>query len=75
MRIPMGLLADRYGGKRMGIIGMLLTIIPLVWGWKFGNSFTEVQAFGFLLGIAGASFAVALPLASRWYPPDRKSVV
>ena len=25
---------------------------------------------GFFLGIAGASFAVALPLASRWYPPE-----
>ena len=74
LRIPMGLLADRFGGKRMGIIGMLLTIIPLVWGWKFGNSFTEVQAFGFLLGIAGASFAVALPLASRWYPPEHQGL-
>lgn len=74
LRIPMGLLADRYGGKRMGIIGMLLTIIPLFWGWQFGNSFTEVQAFGFLLGIAGASFAVALPLASRWYPPEHQGL-
>ena len=74
MRIPMGLLADRYGGKRMGTIGMVLTMIPLFWGWFYGNSLNEVQAFGFLLGIAGASFAVALPLASRWYPPEHQGL-
>ncbi|HHY72111.1 MAG TPA: NarK/NasA family nitrate transporter [Bacillus bacterium] len=74
LRIPMGLLADRFGGKRMGIIGMLLTMIPLLWGWLYGNSLTEVQAFGFLLGIAGASFSVALPLASRWYPPEHQGL-
>lgn len=74
LRIPMGLLSDRFGGKRMGIIGMLLTMIPLLWGWLFGNSLAEVQAFGFLLGIAGASFAVALPLASRWYPPEHQGL-
>jgi len=74
LRIPMGLLADRFGGKRMGMIGMLLTLVPLFWGWWFGNSLTEVQAFGFLLGIAGASFAVALPLASRWYPPEHQGL-
>lgn len=74
LRIPMGLLADRFGGKRMGIIGMLITAIPLLWGWLYGNSLSEVQAFGFLLGVAGSSFAVALPLASRWYPPEHQGL-
>lgn len=74
LRIPMGLLADRFGGKRIASIGMLLTMIPLFWGWLFGSSLTEVHALGFLLGIAGASFAVALPLASRWYPPEHQGL-
>ena len=30
----------------------------------------QFYALGLLLGVAGASFAVALPLASRWYPPQ-----
>lgn len=34
-----------------------------------GRSLTELYAIGILLGVAGASFAVALPMASRWYPP------
>ncbi|OXM86842.1 MFS transporter [Paenibacillus rigui] len=69
-RIPMGILADRIGSRKTGIIGMVLTIIPLLWGWLGGTSLTQVQSLGFLLGIAGASFAVSLSLASRWYPPQ-----
>lgn len=74
LRIPMGLLADRYGGKKIGIIGMLVTMVPLLWGCFFGNSIGEVYALGLLLGVAGASFAVALPLASRWYPPEHQGL-
>jgi NNP family nitrate/nitrite transporter-like MFS transporter len=69
-RIPMGVLADRIGCKKAGLIGMLISIVPLAWGWLGGNSYTEVLCIGFLLGMAGASFAVALSLASRWYPPQ-----
>lgn len=69
-RIPMGILADRIGSRKAGIIGMMLTIIPLLWGWLGGTTLNSVLALGFLLGIAGASFAVSLSLASRWYPPQ-----
>lgn len=74
LRIPMGLLADKFGGKKMGLIGMILTMIPLAWGWLLADSLTEIYALGFLLGIAGASFAVALPLASKWYPPEHQGL-
>ena len=75
LRIPMGLLADRWGGKRVGILGMLLTMVPLLWGWMFADHLSDIYALGFLLGIAGASFAVALPLASRWYPKQYQGLV
>src|SRR5438105_12226689 len=38
--------------------------------WRFASSLHSFYLIGFLLGIAGASFAVALPLASAWYPPE-----
>lgn len=69
-RIPMGILADRIGSKKAGLLGMFLTIIPLLWGWLGGTSLLQMQMIGFLLGFAGASFAVSLSLASRWYPPQ-----
>lgn len=69
-RIPMGILADRIGSKKAGLTGMFLTIIPLLWGWLGGSSLLQIHMIGFLLGFAGASFAVSLSLASRWYPPQ-----
>lgn len=74
VRIPLGILVDRIGPKRTGILGQLLVMIPLVWAWLFGRGVQEFMALGLLLGIAGGSFAVALPLASRWYPPQHQGL-
>src|SRR5205085_10930093 len=46
------------------------------WVWRFGlDSKLAIEIFGLALGIGGASFAVALPQASRWYPPQYQGVV
>jgi NNP family nitrate/nitrite transporter-like MFS transporter len=47
-----------------------LTVVPLLLGWLWADSIGAILVTGLLLGVAGASFAVALPLASRWYPPQ-----
>lgn len=70
LRLVLGLLADRVGARRVGIGGLLLTTVPLMLGWLWADDFTSLLLVGVLLGVAGASFAVALPLASRWYPPQ-----
>lgn len=75
LRLPMGIIADRFGPKRVGAIGLLLTMPPLLLGWLGAASLTEVHVIGLLFGVAGASFAVALPLASRWYPPEYQGLV
>jgi NNP family nitrate/nitrite transporter-like MFS transporter len=66
----LGMLGDRIGGRRAGLIGLALTLLPLIIGWKVASSLAHFYVVGLLLGIAGASFAVALPLASGWYPPQ-----
>lgn len=68
-RLVLGVLTDRIGPKKTSIIGMVVTMVPLLWGWLFGTTLTEIYFIGILLGVAGASFAAALPMASRWYPP------
>ncbi len=69
LRLVLGLMTDRLGGRRTALIGMTLTIVPLLLGWLWVDSYAKVLLAGAFLGVAGASFAVALPLASRWYPP------
>ncbi len=73
-RVVLGVLSDRYGAKRVGVASMALTLVPLVLGWLAGYSYGMMIAVGLLLGIAGASFAVSLPLASRWFPPERQGL-
>ena len=75
MRIPLGLLSDRFGGRRVGIAMLLGLFVPLLVGWRAGTSLGTLLGVGLMLGVAGASFAVVLPLASRWYPPERQGLV
>ncbi len=74
LRIPMGILADHIGCRRTGLLGMAITFVPLAWAFLAGTSFHQALGFGLVLGVAGASFGVALPLASRWYPPKYQGV-
>jgi len=70
LRIVLGFISEYIGSKKTGQIGLIITMIPLVWGWLFAESLLELQGIALLLGVAGASFAVAVPLTSRWYPPQ-----
>ena len=73
LRVVNGLLVDRIGPKRAGAISQLIVIGGLFSAWVLGvNSFGGTLALGVILGFAGASFAIALPLASRWYPPEHQ---
>jgi NNP family nitrate/nitrite transporter-like MFS transporter len=75
LRVVNGLLVDRIGPKTTGLIGQVIVIAGLLTAWFFGiHSFTQAVLLGIVLGVAGASFAVALPLASRWYPPQYQGI-
>ena len=69
LRLPFGWLTDSIGAKKTGLLVLALTALPVAMGWLWASSFANLLVVGFLLGIAGAAFVVALPMASRWYPP------
>ncbi len=73
LRIAMGVLVDHLKPKAAGTIGQIIVIVALFGAWWFGvKTYEQVLMLGLALGVAGASFAVALPLASRWYPPEHQ---
>jgi len=73
LRVVNGLLVDRIGPKRSGAISQVIVMGGLFSAWLLGvNSFGGTLALGLILGFAGASFAIALPLASRWYPAEHQ---
>ena len=73
LRLVNGVLVDSVGPKLTGTLNQLIVMAGLLVGWWFGiDSFAGTIAIGVILGFAGASFAVALPLASRWYPAEHQ---
>jgi NNP family nitrate/nitrite transporter-like MFS transporter len=73
-RLILGPLSDRIGIKRLGLVTMGITVVPLLYASTQADTYAEVLLVGLLLGVAGASFAVAIPLTSRWYPPEYQGV-
>lgn len=73
LRIVMGVLVDQIKPKMAGLIGQIIVILSLLTAWLHGiENFQQALMLGIGLGFAGAAFAVALPLASRWYPPEHQ---
>lgn len=72
MRIPLGILSDRIGGRKVFIGLLAFTIVPLAVLAVWHDSFAALIIIGFFLGVAGASFAVGVPFVNKWYPPGRQ---
>ncbi|MCH7230571.1 MFS transporter [Glycomyces sp. L485] len=71
-RIPVGILTDRYGGRLMFTVISLVSVIPTALVGLSGGSFAALLVSGFLLGVAGTSFAVGIPFVNSWYEPRRR---
>ena len=74
MRFPLGILSQYIGRKNATLAEMILIAVALLFGFFFVKSFNDLLAMGVLLGIAGASFGVALSLGSGSFPPRHKGL-
>ena len=74
MRFPLGVLAQYIGRKKATLVEMALIGVAMLFGYFYVNSFNDLLAMGVLLGIAGASFGVALSLGSGSFPPRHKGL-
>ncbi|QSO52582.1 NarK/NasA family nitrate transporter [Alicyclobacillus curvatus] len=73
-RIPIGMLTDRFGGRRVYTLLMLVLLVPL-FGITTAHSFAVFVFWEVLLGIAGTSFAVGIGHVSAWFPPQKQGLV
>jgi NNP family nitrate/nitrite transporter-like MFS transporter len=71
MRLPVGLLTDKFGGRIVYFVLMLISAGFLGLNY-FANSFAMfvVCALGF--GLTGAGFAVGIAYTSVWFPKERQ---
>lgn len=70
-RIVMGILADRYGGRRVMAALLIASVIPAV-GIAFSRSYAAILVWGLVLGIAGSSFSVGVAFTSKWFSPEKQ---
>lgn len=71
LRIPVGALTDRYGGRRMFTAVLLVSAVPAAL-FGFVDGYWGLIVVGFFLGIAGTSFAVGVPFVAGWFPKERQ---
>ena len=74
IRLPMGMLADRYGG-RLVFGGLLLFISLPAFALSYAHSYQALLLGGLILGMAGTSFSVGVAFTSKWFPPEKQGLV
>jgi MFS transporter, NNP family, nitrate/nitrite transporter len=67
VRLPLGLLTDRYGGRIVYFIQMILVAVS-VYGLAFADQYWQYLAVGLCVGLAGGSFAIGIAYTSAWFP-------
>ncbi len=72
-RIPAGYLTDRYGGRRMFSLMLAFVALPAVL-FGYASSYLALVGVGFLLGVAGASFAIGVPFVAGWFKAERQGL-
>ncbi|MCX6432084.1 MAG: MFS transporter, partial [Actinobacteria bacterium] len=72
-RLPAGIAADRFGGRRVFIAFLLVTAIP-AYLVSQATSYTMLLFYAFLVGFAGNSFSVGIAWVSAWWPQDRQGL-
>ena len=71
VRLPLGVLTDRYGGRIVYLVQMLLVAIP-TYGLAFATEYWQYLVIGLFVGLAGGSFAVGIAYTSAWFPKEKQ---
>ncbi len=75
LRIVNGVLVGQILPRMTVLIMQMIVIVGLLSAWLIGvHSFEQALLLGLVLGVAGASFAIALPMVSYWYPPEHQGM-
>lgn len=70
-RLPAGIITDRFGGRRVFAVMLLLAAVPtfLV---SFAHDYGVLLVLAFFVGIAGNSFSAGVSWNNAWWPAARK---
>lgn len=73
LRLPVGIMTDRYGGRKVFVILLIATIVPLFL-ISYATQYWQFLVLGFFVGVAGSSFSVGVAYTAKWFPPARRGL-
>lgn len=73
IRIPLGIWTDRFGGRIVFFVLMLLTVIP-IYLIQYVTSYWQFLLIGLVVGFSGGTFSVGTPYVARWFPKNRQGL-
>ncbi|MEE8345705.1 MAG: MFS transporter, partial [Dehalococcoidia bacterium] len=71
MRLPMGVLTDRYGGRIVFAVLILISAVPMFLV-SYADTYLEFMLGGLGFGLSGASFAVGIAYTSVWFRKEHQ---
>jgi NNP family nitrate/nitrite transporter-like MFS transporter len=71
IRLPLGILTDRYGGRVVYFLQMLSVVVP-TWLLSYATEYWQYLVLGLFVGVAGGSFAVGIAYTSAWFSKERQ---
>jgi len=71
VRVPLGIWTDRFGGRIVLFITMLLCVVP-IWLMSHATEYWHFLVLGLFVGLAGGSFSVGTPYVARWFPKQQQ---
>ncbi|MFY9459896.1 MAG: nitrate/nitrite transporter [Aquabacterium commune] len=71
IRVPLGIWTDRFGGRIVLFITMLLCVVP-IWLMSYATAYWHFLVLGLFVGLAGGSFSVGTPYVARWFPRQQQ---
>ncbi|HEX7272351.1 MAG TPA: MFS transporter, partial [Casimicrobiaceae bacterium] len=71
VRLPLGILTDRYGGRIVYFLQMLAVVVP-TWLLSYATEYWQYLVLGLFIGVAGGSFAVGIAYTSAWFSKERQ---
>lgn len=73
VRVPLGILTDKYGG-RIVLFLLMLASVPFIFLMQFATEYWQFLAIGLIMGLAGGSFSVGTPYVARWFPKEQQGL-
>lgn len=71
VRVPLGIWTDRYGGRIVFFLTMLVAVVP-IWLMAYATAYWHFLVLALFVGLVGGSFSVGTPYVARWFPRKKQ---